>query len=702
MANTYNMIGLPSATYRTAQVRVRHALSLAAVVLAGALFQVSAPSPARAAAPHIVLPIEILGPAGTTQTVSLTVPTGTPQVTGLWMQIHGLSYADKASVQVNGGAWVPLDNATVQVASPGKNFGGIGGAFTTLTMTLPVSKVPSGPNTVSFRFNGTDGVSMGFRVLALNFVTASGAMAVSSAQFTQDDPSTWQPPINSPQAIAAGNALWHTAQLVESPLPGARAIKAACQDCHTRDGRDLKYFNYSSNSIIQRAVFHHLSTLQGQEIASYIRSLQVPNPGRPWNPPYQPGPGLDAQPVTNWSAGAGLQWVLNSDSEMLPYLFPHGISDAEPNIQTSATLDLREIPIAEQLPDWNHWLPRVHPKDAWGAAFMSSNLLKDYDGSGTGTSTWNVRSYLESTPPARTLFALGASNYVTLWLQDLTRFVNNVAWPAIPAANTAAWTTAAGTAVYSISQWHMVKEWEVMHEFNLEGLQTTLHPEYGESRAWFVNSAVYTSPHTLMIPADNRGIGGSQLTNTYFAGAWYYIQALLNTGARAAIPVPWSYVYDFIGQTSQMTGQPEPIRQVACVVKAMQNGSNGYLYGLGSPGLSLIGWEATQDQSIAPVVGPYSPYVWAGVPQNVSSQTMSAVLNVWLKQSQAFRLSEWTASGYVNPTYVPVDGIANLNLGDQVWAMIPRFRSHGVDAPTLRLVADWAATLWPNADWASR
>jgi hypothetical protein len=56
-------------------------------------------------------------------------------------------------------------------------------------------------------------------------------------------------------------------------------------------------------------MFHGLSELQGRQIASYIRTANTPNPGRPWNPPYQPGPSLDAQPVVNWAAGAGVDWA---------------------------------------------------------------------------------------------------------------------------------------------------------------------------------------------------------------------------------------------------------------------------------------------------------------------------------------------------------------------------------------------------------
>src|SRR5205807_7877060 len=113
-----------------------------------------------------------------------------------------------------------------------------------------------------------------------------------------------------------------TALLKASSLPGASALRARCSDCHAHDGRDLKYFGFSNASIVARSRFHGLSDLEGRQIASYIRTLPVPSPGRPWNPPYQPGPGLDAQPAATWAAGAGLSWALESDTATLPYIFP--------------------------------------------------------------------------------------------------------------------------------------------------------------------------------------------------------------------------------------------------------------------------------------------------------------------------------------------------------------------------------------------
>src|SRR5207249_4747526 len=243
---------------------------------------------------------------------------------------------------------------------------------------------------IRFRFNYSNGVVSGFRVLAFDLLAGDSSPVLEPGAFMQEDPNTWTPPLRDSDSIRAGQDLWQNAQLMARSLPNAQPIHAHCSDCHAHDGRDLKYFSFSNASIIARSRFHSLSDLQGQQIASYIRSLPVPSPGRPWNPPYQPGPGLDAQPVANWAAGAGLSWVLDSDSAALAFIFaPKGDLARQPDIgnapesaivaaitpdvfRPDGNLNPREIPISLQLPDWNHWLPRVHPLDAWGPAFENS------------------------------------------------------------------------------------------------------------------------------------------------------------------------------------------------------------------------------------------------------------------------------------------------------------------------------------------
>src|SRR5581483_3071363 len=48
------------------------------------------------------------------------------------------------------------------------------------------------------------------------------------------------------------------------------------------------------------------------------------------------------------------------------------------SFRPDGNLNAREIPISLQLPDWEHWLPRVHPMDAWGADFQHSDVYQMY------------------------------------------------------------------------------------------------------------------------------------------------------------------------------------------------------------------------------------------------------------------------------------------------------------------------------------
>src|ERR1700675_3260014 len=100
---------------------------------------------------RMLLPIEVLGADGTTVSRSVALQAEQAESVGsLWLQINGLGYADQASVQVNTSAWIPLNNSTVRIAEPGRSFGGIGGGFATLVMTLPFPNgtVVGGVNTI--------------------------------------------------------------------------------------------------------------------------------------------------------------------------------------------------------------------------------------------------------------------------------------------------------------------------------------------------------------------------------------------------------------------------------------------------------------------------------------------------------------------------------------------------------------------------
>src|SRR5208337_2881534 len=110
-------------------------------------------------------------------------------------------------------------------------YGGIGGGFGTLkmTMNLPSGTIQPGANTLSFRFNQTDGRVSGFRVLAFNIQAADGSQLIPASTFVNEDPNSWQPPSTSSSDIATGQTLWHTAALTIPLASGGTApIRAHC------------------------------------------------------------------------------------------------------------------------------------------------------------------------------------------------------------------------------------------------------------------------------------------------------------------------------------------------------------------------------------------------------------------------------------------------------------------------------------------
>ena len=363
--------------------------------------------------PELPLPIEVLGGgapdaptiAGTTLTLATS---NTSSAQALYVVCHRCGFYDapefealakpfvkaKASLRIVGDAskatsdapWVDITNATVQVDPVALAHGGINGGMVSLSFQLMLDDAararlaPSGANRIEFRFNGTDGASNGFRVLDVQLRDGTGKNLTPATPKWADIALEKAAGQNASDVSARGQALWAGRNLlIKSPLV-PRKIRAACNDCHAVDGRDLQYFNYSNNSIVQRSVFHGLTAAQGQDIAAYLRASlyasKVPHVAQaaPWNPPFQPGPGLDAKPAVEWTAGAGLAAVLPDGKAFMKALFgkpvddtPLSVSQADINGVLDATkvLNTREMPIALQYPDWNAWLPPVHPLDLW-------------------------------------------------------------------------------------------------------------------------------------------------------------------------------------------------------------------------------------------------------------------------------------------------------------------------------------------------
>ena len=613
------------------------------ILAAGWFPTVALPATAQ---PTVSLPVEVMGENGTVVSVDLRVRgTRTNEVKSLWMRIHGLEYPDMVSVQVNSSAWFSLNNESTAVAEPGKSYGGIGGGFATLAMTLPLpaGTVQVGNNTVRFRFNRSNGAVSGFRVLALNLVRTDGQMICPPDAFMQEEPNTWVAPLPDAHDVAEGEALWRTGRLRSSNLPDAHPIHAHCADCHAQDGRDLKYFNYSNGSIIARSRFHGLSPLEGRQIASYIRSLPFPNPGRPWNPPYQPGPGLDAQPVSHWAAGAGLQWVLNRDEETLPFLFnqaqhPAAALAITPEVfRPDGDLNPREIPIALQLPDWNHWLPRVHPLDAWPSDFMESDFARTYQENGASGIGLDARSALASFSSQSSAASLAngeITRFFEKWSLQRAKFLKKAL--AIQSVQPSRELT---EKIYATQLWQLTKTWELSQELQLEGRGAE---SGGADRVWLNTIPAEAAPAAAKILSGPTGMGGSALVNEYFNNCWYELQLLLNDGRhrhRAKEPIDWgiSWACFLICRRKAIARNraelwwrsPEPCSQrTGTLGRKMWNKDGGP-----TKTLTRLSWSV-----------PHGRLVFEPLPGEIKKAVTEALLEAWLDKNAQYRMAQYFAA----------------------------------------------------------
>ena len=146
----------------------------------------------------VALPVRVLSAGeATTRRVSFDIADASA-VDTLYVQCHRCTYRDvstnpdggaKASLRLNGGTWLDISNDTVEPFALEKSFGGLNYGFHTVRFTVPV-QARDGLNTLDFRFNGTDGVTTGFRVLDFN-LRAAGRDVLDADAFSHDDLADW-------------------------------------------------------------------------------------------------------------------------------------------------------------------------------------------------------------------------------------------------------------------------------------------------------------------------------------------------------------------------------------------------------------------------------------------------------------------------------------------------------------------------------
>ncbi|WP_416397969.1 immunoglobulin-like domain-containing protein [Allohahella sp. A8] len=722
------------------------------------------------------LPIEVLGPAGTRKSVSFEL-NDVSSISHLYLRCNACGYHDialdrntsktKATVRVNGGSAIPLKhfaengrvygNGQIRIIGGEADYGGIGGGFRTVRLMVPVSGLRTGRNTLIFEHLDAEAPSIGFRILELNLLEngSFSRKVLLDDDFVQDDPADWSAPRSSSGDIAKGASLWKQRNRLYDPwvdsLDGrgngqgavTGKLQASCADCHASDGRDLKYFNFSNQSIIERSKFHGLTQTEGELVASYIRQLDIPvvDQARPWNPAYQPGLELDSQPAYEWAAGAGLDAVLDRDSDMAPYLFPRGTSlDAvRAVVDRYRTLNLRELPINIPMPEWNQWLPIIHPDDAFNTS--ASAIRSDANGRNMGMPYYE-KIYDDATANPNPATLGGFSADIKSWLRrDLTcstsglnngepmRGLNGAVLSALrlpsPAVTSSNCTSINPGSLKNLEHakrgltaWASVKMWEVIHSNDLEVESRTMTRSVcsggrcinaSEARGWVADgrNLFDRPPHFTGVGGGRKYFSQNEMLGILESNAWYHLNMILNPGYRLTMPSHFAYTYSHVELLQQYSDIDQGYRFWATMIKQRQLQTSGR-YGI----------EAGLDLRTA------QPYVYYGTGRNrTNTETQSSVGQpLWGRLAQAMvedfveDANNATAQNWAGATqnrkvqdrnstnFSACSGVCTFDLGAyqgrNTYRVILELRKIGVGESVIQDLIDWGQITWPRGPWS--
>ena len=630
------------------------------------------PPPAPAPAPAPLAPLrptyalEVLGQGGTIRTATVIPPTNS---TTLWLKLHHVTATNEASLSINGGAWLPLDRSHTVPQGSAAWLNGIGGALELVAVTVPSATfTPGQSNQFRFRLDNSDGISLGYRVLEINFADVSGQLL-----FPRLKPTTLVSPELGGGDAVNGSNVWFTATLVSS-WNGTNTL-SHCTDCHAEHGEDLRYFGFSDNSIYQRCQLHGLDDASARDVVAYINSLPDAKQSAAWNPPYQPGPGLDSLPAQQWAAGAGMEWVLDHDNDTFGYLF----GTNAPSFTFTNTINMRELPVALELPSWQEWLPLVNPAEFYGSDF---DELHDW------------MQMLKYDPfcstPENFMQALGI--FAGKWSDFMVNKLGN---------HHSGDRALDQLARYSLSQWRNVKMWDIIHARGWESVGKRFFAWTESADRVWPDSVFYTSPNFTM-PDRTHLLNlrdGSDATFVAVDQKWYWLQLVLNDSQHhhmVASPIDWGYLQANTYSVSLVAGGwPVKAMQVLTLAKASESQSADQSCSENW----FTGFSMQLSYQLLP--GRSGGTSWTGYDPAFANQVLDAWFSEWERWIYGLGRDHFVSqtlevdpSGTGSPAgSVNYETVHRNNLYS--------LRDLGASSDLLDRLQNVGAYLWPASDWST-
>jgi hypothetical protein len=538
-------------------------------------------------------------------------------------------------------------------------------------VTIPSAIFNTGQtNQFRFRLDNSDGISLGYRVLEINFADAAGQLLSPRLQPRTPD----YPELAGGNALNGSN-LWFTATL-RSSWNGTNT-SSHCTDCHAERGEDLRYFGFSDLSIFQRGRIHGLTDTDAKDVVAYINGLPEAKMSAAWHPPYQPGPGLDNRPAELWAAGAGMDWVLDKDSDTFRYLF----GTNAPSFNFTNTINTRELPVSLELPSWSEWLPLVNPAEFYGSDF---DELRDF------MSDLKQQATPEGLKQLLDAFAGRWSNFMVI--KEALHHTGDVALDQ--------------QALYSLSQWRNVKVWDIVHGKHWEAMGRRYF-EWSETvdRVWPDNSAVFTTSPNFTMRDRSRLLNlrdASDVTYAYVDQKWYWLAMVLNDAQHhrsVTSPIDWGYLQANVYTLTQAAGGwPLKAQQLVTLTKSAESSSADQTNNENW----FTAFHNTIPQLILPGRSGGTP--WTGY----DASTANSILNAWFTEWERW-IYQLGRDHFIQKTGEVVEGYASADYNTS-YAVNPEIMVHRNNLVSLRALGasenllarlkNVGSYLWPNANWS--
>jgi hypothetical protein len=411
---------------------------------------------------------------------------------------------------------------------------------------------------------------------------------------------------------------------------------------------------------------------------------------------------------------------------------------------------MRELPVAVQMPDWNQWLPRVHPSDA----FLSSRsaVTQDEDGNNVGTPFYDyLYQRAVRDPSSRNLGDMTKrlekwlSRGGTCYSQTVTkgpgwRANNSTVLQAISLGKVISSTISESAcsstrydraltrpveeAKHGLIAWLTVKHWELFHGNNLETRSAQLTQpvcigstcvDASEARGWVTDDRVDIGMNVFNRAPHYVGYNSREfqyqheVVASYETSIWYHLQMVLNAGHRRTGPNHYIYTIDHIEYMQKYSGVSQSFRFWAGMIKERQTQTTGR-YGDVENGLQLdsaqpyryysdkygdtrvrsgvgsVLWKRIVDRLLLDLAQDASRGNWTATMQDGALQSSS---------STDFSLCTECFKSTSSPHPFPDVALVGRNNA----RVIPQLRQLGVSETSIGALIDWSKKTWPRGPW---